>query len=133
GHRPKAVHRRPDRRADDHRLRERRVDHPVVAELRPQPIGRQEYAALLADVLAEHDDALVASHLLGERVADRLDERHERHYPASPASPAACPGPVPHGGGPSDGQSSAYTQSIAVDGSGSGSASAKSVAAVTRA
>ena len=66
--------RRPRSGADDHRLGHWRVDHPLVAELGPQAVGRQEHAALLADVLAEHDDALVAPHLVGKGVADRLDE-----------------------------------------------------------
>ena len=79
GDRPQAVDRRADRRADDHRFGQRRVDDPVVAELGPQPVGREEDAALLADVLAEHDDRLVAAHLVGERLADGLDERARRH------------------------------------------------------
>ena len=67
-HRPQPVDRRADRRADDHRLGQRRIDDPVVAELAPQPVRRQEHAALLADVLAQHDDRLVPAHLVGERL-----------------------------------------------------------------
>ena len=85
GDRPQAVDRRADRGADDHRLGQRRVDDAVVAELRPQPVGRQEDAALLADVLAEDDDRLVAAHLVGERLADGLDERPGRHQSTSSA------------------------------------------------
>ena len=59
--------------------RQRRVEHAVAAELVVQPVRGQEDAALLADVLAEDDDRLVAAHLLGERVADRLDEGHDGH------------------------------------------------------
>ena len=61
------------------RLGERRVDHAVVAELGEQPVGGEEDAALLAHVLAEHDHGRVAPHLLGERLADRLDERPDGH------------------------------------------------------
>ena len=87
GDRPQAVHRGADRRADDHRLGQRRVDDPVVAELGPQPVGGEEHAALLADVLAQDDDRLVAAHLLGHALADRLDERPDRHQCDSAAEP----------------------------------------------
>ena len=85
GDRPQPVDRGTDRRPDDHRLGERRVDHAVVAELRPQAVGREEDASLLADVLAQDHDRLVAAHLLGHPVADRLDERPDRHQPCPPA------------------------------------------------
>ena len=85
GDRAKAVHRRADRGADDHRLGQRRVDDAIVAELGPQAVRGEEDAALLPDVLAEQDDRRVAPHLLGHRVADGLDERLERH-PRRPAS-----------------------------------------------
>jgi len=38
----------------------------VPPELVVEPVRNQEHAALLADVLAEDHDALVALHLLGE-------------------------------------------------------------------
>ena len=138
GDRPQPVHRGADRRADDHRLGQRRVDDPVVAELGPQAVGREEHAALLADVLAQHDDRLVAAHLLGHALADRLDERPDRHQCDSAAEPwvwvGSCGWPAAvgcHGGGASLGHGSAYTWSTAVNGSGSGSASAWSVASST--
>jgi len=87
-HRPQPVDGRPDRRADDHRFGERRIDHPLVAELRPQPVGREEHAALLADVLAKDDDRRVAAHLLGEGLADGVDERARRHQ-STPSLPSA--------------------------------------------
>ena len=83
GDRPKPIDGSADRRTDDHRLGQRRIDHPVVAELRPQPVRREEDAALLADVLAEHDHRLVPPHLVCERLADRLDERPRRHQSTS--------------------------------------------------
>src|SRR5439155_17696414 len=93
---PQAADRRPDRRADDLALAQWRVDDAIVAELRPQPVGRKEDAALLADVLAEHDHALVSDHLLAEPLADGFDERLERHQPARPARPMPVtpPGPM---------------------------------------
>src|SRR5436305_3661749 len=52
---PEPTDRRADRRPDDLALAERRVDDAIVAELGPEAIGREEDAALLADVLAEDD------------------------------------------------------------------------------
>jgi hypothetical protein len=79
GDRPQPVGGRADAHAGDHRLRERRVDHAVIAELRPEPVRREEDAAFLADVLAEHDHGGVAAHLVPEPLADGLDERVDGH------------------------------------------------------
>ena len=43
------------------------------------PCGAAEHAAEIADVLAEHDDVVVALHHDVHRVADRLDHRPARH------------------------------------------------------
>ena len=59
------------------------------AELVEQPAGGTEDAAVLADVLAEHEDAWVAVHLLGDALGDgagsgqpALDRRvHWRAWP----------------------------------------------------
>ena len=83
-HRPQAVDRGADRDADDHRLGQRRVQHAVAAELVVQPVGGEEDAALLAHVLAQHDDRVVAAHLLCERRANRLDAGHDGHGQPSP-------------------------------------------------
>ena len=85
-----------DRDADDHRLGERRVHHAVAAELVEQAVGGQEDAALLADVLAQDDDRLVAAHLLGQRLADRLDVRHDGHQPSLPTAHHGTPCQVVH-------------------------------------
>ena len=53
--------------------RERRVDHAPGAELLLEAERHLERAAVDADVLADHEDALVAAHLLAEAVADRLE------------------------------------------------------------
>ena len=58
----------------------------AVAESRLQPFGDPEGAADGADVLAEDEDALVARHLLEQRLADRLEKRDLRHQPAAFAS-----------------------------------------------
>ena len=44
-----------------------------------QPLGDLERAAVGADVLAEHEHALVARHLLEERLADRLEIGDDGH------------------------------------------------------
>ena len=72
--RPEAGHAEPDRRAEDPRLGERRVDAAVGAEAVAQPRGRAEDAAGAADVLAHHQHVVVALHLDVQRVVDRLDE-----------------------------------------------------------
>ncbi len=79
GDRDEAVERRPDRNADDRRLRERGVEHTRLAEARVQAICGAEHAALLADVLTEDEDSLVALHLLGDGGTHRLDHPHLGH------------------------------------------------------
>ena len=48
-----------------------------------RPFGATEHAAEVADVLAEHDDRVVAFHCHVMRVADRLDHRLARHRSGS--------------------------------------------------
>ena len=84
GDRAQPVRGGADAHSGDHRLRERRVDHPVVAELRPEPVRGEEDAALLADVLAQHDHGCIAAHLVAQPLADRLDEGPDRHQPGPP-------------------------------------------------
>ena len=71
-------HGRADRGAGDRLLADRRVDDPLVAELLDQAEVDAERAAepsLDADVLADQEDRLVAAHLLGDRLAQRLADR----------------------------------------------------------
>ena len=70
--RPHARDRGADRRADDRRLGERRVHHARLAELLEEAVGDLERAAERADVLADHEHALVAAHLLAQPLGDRL-------------------------------------------------------------
>src|SRR5690606_14497309 len=51
-----------------------RVEHALVAERLLQTCGGAEHAAVDANVLAEHDDAVVVAHLVGQGLGDRLDE-----------------------------------------------------------
>ena len=64
---------RPDRRADESLLGDRRVHHAVGGELLPQPFGDAERAAEVADVLAEEEDALVLAHRVAKRRRDRAE------------------------------------------------------------
>src|SRR5439155_4379267 len=80
GHRAHAHDRGAGAAADDRRLRERRVDHAPRAELLLEAERHLEGAAVDADVLADHEHALVAAHLLAEAVRDRLEIGLLGHY-----------------------------------------------------
>src|SRR6202012_439116 len=53
-------------------LGDRRGAEAALAELVEQPVGHLEGAAEDADILAHDEDRLVAPHLLGHRVAQRV-------------------------------------------------------------
>ena len=78
-HRPQAVGGHADRRADDAAFVDRRVEAAALAEPFLQTRRAAEYAAEIADILAENDDAVVLGHLDRMRIADRLDHCHTRH------------------------------------------------------
>ena len=59
---------------------ERRVDHAPRPELLLEAERDLEGAAVDADVLADHEHALVAPHLLAEAVGDRLQVGLLGHY-----------------------------------------------------
>jgi hypothetical protein len=65
--------------AHDRGLGERRVDHAPGAELLLESLSDLERTAVDTDVLADHEDALVALHLLTETVGDRLQVRFDGH------------------------------------------------------
>ena len=92
GDRAQAVDRGAHRGAGDHALGQRRVEHALVAVLRPQPLGGAEDAALLADVLAQDHDALVALHLLVHGGADRLEDVQLGHQWLPPSPPSGASG-----------------------------------------
>src|SRR6476646_11984980 len=66
--------------ADDRRFGQRRVEDAPLPELLLEAERDLERAAVDADVLADHEDALVALHLLPEPVADRLEVGLLGHY-----------------------------------------------------
>ena len=61
----------PDRHADDRLFRDGGVHHPLRPEAIDESLRDLEGAAVHADVLAEHEHAIVALHLLPERLRDR--------------------------------------------------------------
>src|ERR1039457_2310220 len=72
-HRTHPEHCGANSRADDQRLRDRRVDHALLAERVEQPFGGLERAAQIRHVLAHDEDIFVAAHLLGQRAINRLE------------------------------------------------------------
>ncbi len=82
--RPLAEHRRADAGADEALLGDRRVAHAVGAELVEQPGGHLVGAVEDADLLAHHEDAVVARHLLAHRQAQRLAVGHRLGARAAP-------------------------------------------------
>ena len=123
--RPQPLDRGADRGADDRVLGQRRVEHPLGAELLHEAVGDLERAAEGADVLAEAEHGLVAAHLLAKTVGDRLQVCHLGHQAAllgellalGPVRPRRLP--VAERRRPS-----AKTPSVAVAGSGIGESSA---------
>jgi len=64
GHRPQAVHAHADRRADDRALRDRRIEHTLLAVLALQAVGDAEHPAEEAHVLAHHHHVRVAPSMM---------------------------------------------------------------------
>ena len=79
GDRPHPLDRGADRRADEGHLRDRRVADALGAELVEHPHRHAHRAAHLGDVLAHHEDVVVAAHRLHERVAHGLAVGELRH------------------------------------------------------
>nr|BFF17728.1 hypothetical protein GCM10025730_12490 [Promicromonospora thailandica] len=80
-HGPHAVHGQADSEPRDARLRERRVEAAVLAELCREPVGDPEDAAERPDVLAEHEHRRVLGQGVAQGPVDRLrrTERLGRH------------------------------------------------------
>src|SRR5205823_12368384 len=109
-YRAHAHERRAGAAADDGGLGERRVDHAPRAELLLEAERDLERAAVDADVLADQEDALVASHLGAQPVRNCLQIGKFGHY-------LWC--------GVSRSSGEANTPSVRVDGSGCGDSSAR--------
>ena len=75
GHRQHPVDGGADRGADDRSLRDRRVQHPVMAVLRRQP-RRGSRRTGIGDVLAEQEHSIVGLQRLIQREVERLAHRH---------------------------------------------------------
>jgi hypothetical protein len=75
-HRLQPVDRHADGHAHDGALGQRRVDDALISELREEAVRHAEHASVDADVLAQHQDVVVALHLLHEGEVDGLDHGH---------------------------------------------------------
>src|SRR4029078_8587593 len=89
-------------------LRDRRVDHPLLAEALEHALRHLVGAVVVPDLLAHEEYRGVALHLLDHRLAERLAERERlgvRHTRARGPTPARAratprrsgrrPGPAP--------------------------------------
>src|SRR5437762_939306 len=83
--RPLAEEASADRRADHRALADRSVANPARTELVEQPLRPAHRAAKRTDVLTDHKDAVVPSHLGGDSIDDCLDERPP-HQSAGPVA-----------------------------------------------
>ncbi|MNN57025.1 hypothetical protein D3C81_1719890 [compost metagenome] len=70
--RPHAAQRRTDAGGDEAQFGQRRVAHPLLAELVEQALGHREGAAVAADVLAHQEHPRVARQCLAHCFAQRL-------------------------------------------------------------
>ncbi len=90
GHWAKPLHRQAERRGGDGRLRQRRVEDALLAELGLQAVGHAEDPAKPPYVLAEDQHAVV----VGQRVMQRQIERLAHGDGAGTHSPASASRPL---------------------------------------
>src|SRR5215472_5326347 len=81
---PQPDHRRTNRRRDDVALGERRVQHALFAKFFVKSSGSFENAAGESDILAHHEDAVVALHLLRHRLSDGVNHRYRAWHSLVP-------------------------------------------------
>src|SRR5579872_4938282 len=114
-----------DRGADDPRLGQRGVHHPVGAELLDEAVSDLERAAEHADVLAHHHHALIGTELVAQGARDglKVGERGHSDPPLRKPLHGACPSPS------TSASPSQNTPIVAVSGSGIGALSASFAAA----
>ena len=79
--RPESGKRRADPEPGETMLGDRRVDHAARPEFLQQTLADFVGALVLADLLAEQQHAVVAPHLLGHCIAQRLAHRHRDGFP----------------------------------------------------
>src|SRR5262249_54874383 len=125
--RPRAGHRRADRRADEALLGDRRVAHALLAELLQQALGDAVGPVEHPDLLAQDEHPVIAGQLLAQREPQRLADGHAfTRWP----SPYGAPGPMR--ANCSSLPESPYRCSSRLSRAGSGLFSANSTAARTR-
>ena len=82
--RPQPDHRRADADAGEAELGDRRVDDAHLAELLEQPLRDLVGALVDGDFLAHEEDAVVALHLLAQRLVQRVAIRDDWHVVGTP-------------------------------------------------
>ena len=87
GHGLEPLGRHADRHPGDQPLRQRRVYHPLEAELVAQPHCGTEHTAVDTHILTQHHHVGVVLHLVMQRQIDRFEQRYFTH--------AASPDPEP--------------------------------------
>ena len=113
-HRTHPVHRGAHAGGDHRRLRDRRVDHTLVSEARPDTLDLGEMSTADEQVGSEHEHRIVALHLLGQALLECLADGED----------LAHRGPLGSKGRP-------ITPCVAVAGSGSGELSEKAIESAT--
>ncbi len=78
-HRAQAHDGRANRRADDPRLGDGGIYDAAFAKLIQKAAGDRVGASVGADIFADEEDAIIALHLLAQRLADRLAKSDLRH------------------------------------------------------
>ncbi|MNQ82788.1 hypothetical protein D3C85_978490 [compost metagenome] len=82
--------RHADRHPGDQSLRQRRVDHPLEAELVAQAHGGAKHPAVDSHIFTQHHHIGVVFHLMVQCQIDRFEQCHVTHG-VSPRRAAACP------------------------------------------
>jgi hypothetical protein len=72
----KSGHRGSHGGAEKPHLRDRRIAHPVSSKSGQKAFRRLEGTFGNGDILAEHDDAWISFHLIGDGSGDRLIHAH---------------------------------------------------------
>ena len=80
-----AAHRESHRRADDAALRQRRIDHAVLAKVLLQAVGHAEDSAERPNVLPHEQHLGVVLQRPAQARIERLHHRHRRHDPSTAA------------------------------------------------
>ncbi len=84
-HWPQPFHGQANGNTGNGEFSHRRIHHTLGAVAFQQTFGRAENTTKCADIFAQHEDARIASHLLGQRSANGFNDCHLWHYSTSSA------------------------------------------------